>query len=496
MARDYQTLDKEITEWLLSNLRAGRAAVFRRSKGNVRCRAWSGEESPFSSSTEALVERVSGTGRAEVLSEAVCVPLHGIHREVVGALLLDLPFEGEDFNELDLRFCQRCARWSEVARMGRATPPKPRLSGDKAPTENDLSSTVEVRLYRAPAEGKSSSSLRLTRPAVFFRSLHTLLSAGLPINESLHFLAESGDTNEDKALLTELADSLTDGWKLSLAMSRFSGAFGPYITGLVGVGEQTGSLDRVLDVLARYLEESDRLTRKIKASLVYPSILATGALLFLFLAPPYVLAGHLEMLRESKQELPFLTSVMLLWSDLCRAPGTYIVLVVGLLSLMVFTYNRRTKVMDALYNFRPARHLLQLLGTTRFARALAMSLRAGQTATVAIPYSARATGDARLIESCEEATRRLVGGEGIGESLAAADYFPRSFCEVVSVAEEIAAVDSMLDMMADILELEIDSAIKTLSSIAEPLILLLVGIVTAVVLVAVLQPTVLVLQSL
>ena len=496
MARDYQTLDKEITEWLLSNLRAGRAAVFRRSKDKIPCRARSGEDSPFSSSVEALVEKVCGTGRGEVVSDAVCVPLHGIHREVAGALLLDLPFEGEHFNDEDLRFCQRCARWSEVARMGRATPPKPRLRGDHAPTENDLNSTVEVRLYRAPTAGKPSSHLRFQRPAATFRSLHTLLSAGLPINESLHFLAESSESEEDKAVLSELGDNVTDGWKLSLAMNRYPNAFGSYITGLVSVGEQTGALDRVLEVIARYLEQSDRLTRKVKASLVYPLILVSGALSFLFLAPPYVLAGHLQMLRDSKQELPLLTRLMLIWSDLCRAPGTYVVLATLLIAAVTFLYRRRARLLNLLYHLGPTRNFLRLIGTARFARALAMSLRAGQTAAAALPYSARATGDPKLTESCEEATRSLVAGHGIGESLASTGYFPKFFSEVISSGEEVGKVDAMLDMMADLMELEIDSALRAFTAMAEPLILLFVGVVTAIVLVAVLQPTVLILQSL
>lgn len=483
---------------MLLNLRAGRAAIYRGSQGKVTQRAQAGSETEGQAEALKIAQRVIGTGRSEHRAQVVGVPLHGINRNVAGALLLDLPFEGEDFTDFEFRFCQRCARWNEVARMGRARPPKPRLEGDDTSEEYDMSSTLEVRLTPASKAVRSTVEVgSLTRPSVFFRSLHTMIHAGLPLNESIYFLAASSEDVESRKVLESLGDKVTEGVPLSVAMSDFPNSFSTYLVGLVQVGEHTGALSQVLLTLSEYLETSSRLERKLRTALVYPAILTVVAFALLFFAPPYLLQGQLSMIEHSKGTLPTLTRLFLGWAAFCRTGVPVAMLsaagVAGWLALRSKSLRRR--FLGILAARPPFHRLMLVLSSARFARAMSLSIRSGQNMTEALAGAAVSTGDPELARMGKKAADWVFEGDTLVESLKGTRYFPKGYCEVLVAGEETGRTEVMFDLLSDMYEMELDLSVATLTSLVEPILLLLVGVVTALVLVATMQPTVALLQS-
>ena len=229
-------LDQKLLAWLLDNLRAGRGSIFSSESAGLVLRATLGVNEAFSEETLERLEAVAQTSRAETLEDLVCVPIFGPQRAVEGVLVLDDPFDGEYFTEHEWNFCRRCARWLEVARMGRASQELPRISDVRAPA---------VAGPEKPPERKSEpeerlGNERLARPEVFFRSLFTMINAGLPLHESLYFLGESADDEGSRTVATELADGISRGRRLSVVMNDFPRAFTPYHLGLVRIGENTG----------------------------------------------------------------------------------------------------------------------------------------------------------------------------------------------------------------------------------------------------------------
>ena len=489
----FEDLDKKLLAWLLDNLRAGRAAVFSKAPSGLMLRVSLGADESFSDETLELIEQVAGTSRAVTLDHLVCIPVFGSQREVAGVLLLDEPFDGEFFTDHEWNFCRRCARWLEVARMGRASQDLPRISDVRAPTE----SPPEPSKKRLEPEEKVFQE-QLARPEVFFRALFTMTNAGLPLHESLYFLGESADDDGSRKVATELADGISSGRRLSVVMRDFPNAFTPYQLGLIRIGENTGSLALVLKITAEHLEKSRGLSQKIRSALTYPMVLISGTLLLLTIAPSWLLQGQLEMLKSSEVELPLLTRGLLGWSDFCQSP-LFLLLVVGVVVLAV-TLGRnerwRKKVVVFSHSVPGLGKIVRTAGAARFSRALGISMKAGVSLLDAVSLSARSTGDPVLEQTMKKVRERLMEGETLAECFEGARVLPDGFAQVMAAGEQSGKVVSLLELMADLYEMEVEAAISSLTVMLEPVLLLFIGIFTAIVLMATLQPTILVLQTL
>lgn len=483
-----EELDNKLLAWLLENLRAGRAAVFQWEGDRVELRARLGQSDPFSEQQLGLIREVAETGLGQTLDQAVCLPLHGSQLEVVGVLHLDLPFDNEVFSEYEWGFCRRCARWLEVARLGRAHRELPLIKEGRTESEKPKKSTKV---------GVEKFSHRLDRPEVFFRSLYTMVDAGLPLHESLYFLGESADGEGARRIATEMADGISRGLRLSVVMTRFPAAFSPYHVGLVRIGESTGSLALVLKITAEHLEASSKLSQKIKSALTYPSILVAGTLFLLTMAPSWLLKGQLEMLKSSKVELPFLTRALMNWSELCRSPLFLFFLLLVLVSLVTLLSRKkvRRKLLGLSHSVPGLKKIVRTAGAARFARALSISLKAGVSLLEGVVLSAESTGDPVYEQVMETTRERLVAGETLAESLAFLEVFPAGFVQVVEAGEYSGKLVSLLELMADLYEMEVEVAVKSLTVLLEPMLLLFIGVFTALVLIATLQPTILVLQT-
>ena len=487
-------LDQKLLAWLLDNLRAGRGSIFSSESAGLVLRATLGVNEAFSEETLERLEAVAQTSRAETLEDLVCVPIFGPQRAVEGVLVLDDPFDGEYFTEHEWNFCRRCARWLEVARMGRASQELPRISDVRAPA---------VAGPEKPPERKSEpeerlGNERLARPEGFFRSLFTMINAGLPLHESLYFLGESADDEGSRTVATELADGISRGRRLSVVMNDFPRAFTPYHLGLVRIGENTGSLALVLKITAEHLEKSRNLSQKIKSALTYPMVLISGTLLLLTVAPSWLLQGQLEMLKSSKVELPALTRGLLAWSDFCQSP--FFLLLVAAVVVLAVTLARkqswRRKVVAWSHAVPGLGKIVRTAGAARFARALCISMKAGVSLLEAVSLSAQSTGDPVLEETMDKVKRRLMEGETLAECFGGVEVLPDGFAQVMAAGEQSGKVVSLLELMADLYDLEVEAAISSLTVMLEPALLLFIGIFTAIVLMATLQPTILVLQTL
>ncbi|MCA9779266.1 MAG: type II secretion system F family protein, partial [Candidatus Eremiobacteraeota bacterium] len=326
----------------------------------------------------------------------------------------------------------------------------------------------------------------------------TMINAGLPLHESLYFLGESADDEGSRSVATELADGISRGRRLSVVMGDFPKAFTPYHLGLVRIGENTGSLALVLKITAEHLEKSRGLTQKIKSALTYPMVLIAGTLLLLTIAPSWLLQGQLEMLKSSKVELPFLTRGLLAWSDFCQSP-LFLLLVAGVVGAAVALGRNRSwrkKAIVFSHSVPGLGKIVRTAGAARFARALCISMKAGVSLLEAVTLSAQSTGDPVLEDTMKKVRGRLMEGETLAECFGGAMVLPDGFAQVMAAGEQSGKVVSLLELMADLYDMEVEAAISSLTVMLEPMLLLFIGIFTAIVLMATLQPTILVLQAL
>ena len=339
---------------------------------------------------------------------------------------------------------------------------------------------------------------KLERPAVFFRSLSTMVGAGIPITEALFLMARSSEHADTSSLCEQAATRISQGWTLSAACYEFPRVFSPYMVGLIRVGEKTGSLPQVLGTLADHMEKSEALGMKLRSAVTYPLVLCAGAMALLCVGPSYLLEGQLTMLRQSGEPLPALTQALIVWTAICKSPLTLALLVAAALGAL-WASRQQSYRRYWVWRFYRSPGLSKLTGMAscaRFSRALKIALQVGLPILDALPLCAEATGNPILRDRIDMAYDELVEGESLRSALEMTKFFSPSFCSLVEVGEEAGKLPAMLSLAADFAELELDMALKALTTLIEPVLLFVMGIFTALVLVATLQPTLSMLRTL
>ncbi len=333
---------------------------------------------------------------------------------------------------------------------------------------------------------------------IFFRSLAVMFNAGLSLHECLRLLANSCDTPETAAVYQALGERVERGLSFSDALSCQPLQFSRYQVSLVRVGERSGALARVLSLLADQLEKTWALRKKLSSSLTYPGVLIICCLTMLVLAPSFLLDGHLRMLTSSGVALPWSTRLLLFWTEVLSP----LHMLLGAAILVPLTWkvwqhaHIRNEVQAAASRLPGLGRILKLSSSARFARSLAVSMRAGVNLLEGMSLAAAACEDKQLEDAVALAGRSVENGSTLGEGLLDTGYFLIGFPELIQSGEVIGRADALLELGADLYEQEIDLALDTLSTLLEPLLLLLIGILTAFMLTAVLQPTLGILQAL
>lgn len=390
---------------------------------------------------------------------SICVPFWSPSSRILGFLYADTR---KAFSRETVTAVQRCARKLEQALYGAAPPPasspgQPRdTPGRKLGLRPARPTPAPVKLRRTQAE----------RP-VLLRSLATMLAAGLPIDRALHGLSRQ------HPVCAELCAKVCAGGPLSKAMSE-SGEFAPFESALVEVGEHSGCLDKVLAQLAEISEKQARARLRLHSALAYPLLLSALSLAALLLAPPLVLRGQLELLPHP----PLLTRLLM--------SGVAGPLILALLGLATLSLRKR-------YQRWP---LWRSWAGARFAQALAITYRVGVPFTKGLELAARASQLPDWQEELPLARQALAEGRPISQVLSCFRSLPGCFRPLVAAGEEGGKLDATLDWVARFLESEFENRLDSLLNLLQPLLILVMGVWTGLLLLATLLPMVELVQNL
>lgn len=333
---------------------------------------------------------------------------------------------------------------------------------------------------------------------IFFRSLATMLAAGIRIHKALQLLARTGDDRKMQEVAFNLAQRVASGEDLARAMVREGKAFSLFHIRMVSIGFEAGGLDKILVNLAEYEEARRRDGMKLAGALIYPAFVFAICLLMLLVAPSTVLSGQFELLQGMNIAVP---KPMLALRDfsafLCSWPGLLTLAVVGALVWRVLkkhvTNERLYRVADRMPGLAGT---LEALALTRFARSMTVQIRAGLMPLQAIEQAAETSGHPRLMANAPKGTDALRNGADLRSSLARIGFFPRSFLEVLRAGEATGKVENMMEWLADIYQEEFEGRLESALAALQPLVLMGTGIVTASVLLTTMLPMVRAIQTL
>lgn len=421
----------------------------------------------------------------------LCVPFWTPSSRIAGIVYADICSTAGVFSRRALEAIQTCARQLEASLYG-AKPPRPTEAppvvaprgslGLKAPA----APPPEV----APTPRALAASRRAWRPAppavtIFYRSLATMIGAGLPLGRSLDVLCQHQSDPDLRGALEEVAGAVYSGTALSEALSRHPRAFGSLYVQMIRVGEASGSLHTVLPRLADHRERAQQTEMQLRQALSYPALILVLCLILLILGPPYLLEGQFALIRASGQVPPWPTQIVMGLSTLVRNPWFLLALGGGL--GLGLAWARR---LTAARWWRAAgrvpglhRALVNLL-LARFAGTLTMAYRVGIPLDDAIALAGQSTQSPWLTDYLPQVHDRIREGESLTQSLGCAPVFPPLFLQMLAAGEEAGKIDEMMSWVGQFYELELQSSLDRFLALIEPILLLGMGLLVGFVLIA------------
>ncbi|MEZ4651141.1 MAG: type II secretion system F family protein [Candidatus Eisenbacteria bacterium] len=327
---------------------------------------------------------------------------------------------------------------------------------------------------------------------IFTRQFSTMVNAGLPLVQCLDILSKQAESALFRQIVADVMHDVESGSTLSEAMGKRQAAFDNLYVNMVDAGEAGGILDDILARLAGYLEKAEALRRKVKSALTYPTvvlIVALGATTFMLL---FIIPTFAKVFADFGGELPLATRVVLGLSNFLK--GFWWALIGGIVGI-VFTLRRIYKTetgrmkFDAFFLKMPVfGTILRKASIARFTRTLGTMISSGVPILSALDITARTAGN-KVIEQAILMTKASIGeGETIAAPLKESKVFPPMVVQMISVGEETGALDKMLDKIANFYDEEVNVAVDTLTSIIEPIMIVVMGTLVGGMVVAMYMP--------
>ncbi len=328
--------------------------------------------------------------------------------------------------------------------------------------------------------------------AVFTRQFATMINAGLPLVQCLEILSRQSTRKDFGAMIEQITSDVEAGSTLHEAMAKHPLAFDRLYTNMVGAGETGGILDDILARLATYIEKADSLKRKVKGALTYPAVVmfvAVGVTIFMLTA---IIPTFAKMFGDFGQALPLPTQIVLVLSNFVR--GFWWVMLLGAAGLAFalkryYATDRGHHHIDRLVLKVPVLgDVLLKAGVARFTRTLGTLVSSGVPILNGLEITANTAGNI-IIADAVMRTRASIGqGETIARPLAESKVFPPMVVQMIAVGEETGALDQMLGRIADFYDDEVDTSVAALTSVIEPVMIVVMGLIVGGMVVAMYLP--------
>jgi len=323
-------------------------------------------------------------------------------------------------------------------------------------------------------------SLNATELAVFARQLATMISSGMSILRALYVLEEQTESKMLKETIVAVRKDVEAGLSLSDAMVRHPKVFSTLFVAMTQAGEAGGVLEGALLRVADQLEKDASLRRQIKSAMVYPILVVVVAVGIMLALCAFLIPVFINVFKEFGGGLPTITKVSVLASEIVTGYYWAMFLVTGVVVVTFIKWKKTTWGRKQWDHFRL--HIPMKIGTivqevavARWSRTLASLTSAGVPLLLALDITGRTGGNVAVEEAMAGVIDSVKRGGTIAAPLAQAPIFPMMVTHMVGVGEETGALDAMLDKVAEFYEDRVDASVKALTSIMEPIMIIVIG---------------------
>jgi type IV pilus assembly protein PilC len=328
---------------------------------------------------------------------------------------------------------------------------------------------------------------------LFTRNLAVMLQAGLSFSRALSILAEQTKSAYFREILQEISKDVQKGSSLGDSLAKYPKVFNNLFVSMVRVGETGGNLEEVLSLLAVQLKKDHEITSKVRGAMMYPAVILSAMSLIGVLMMVFVFPALLKMFSESGAELPIATRALIFISESLQNYGLYI-LVVFIAVLGVFIQTIKTpagkRTFDNILLKLPLiGGIIMKVNVARFSRTLSSMIASGVSIVQALDVISGTLGNANYKDSAADACKKVQKGLDLSEVMAEyGTIYPGMMIHMIEVGEETGSLENTLKQVAEFYEEEVDQFTSNLSSVIEPILMLVMGGAVGLFAIALIQP--------
>jgi type IV pilus assembly protein PilC len=385
--------------------------------------------------------------------------------------------------------------WEGTDRKGKKVKGKS-MAADEAAVRADLrrQGVVATRV-RKQRKGMFSGKSKITSAdiSIFSRQLATMLAAGIPLVQAFEIVGNGHDNAAMQKLIMAIKADVEGGSALAEALAKHPLYFDDLFVNLVESGEQAGALETLLDKIATYKEKTEAIKKKIKKALTYPAAVLVVAFVVTTILLIFVIPAFEDLFQGFGADLPTFTRMVIDLSLFVREKGAYLAaLFSGAVAAFIY-FKKRSRAMrhwlDRMILKVPViGPILQKAAIARYARTLSTMFAAGVPLVEALESVAGATGNIVYEQGVLQMRDEVATGQRLQQSMENTDLFPNMVIQMIAVGEESGSLDEMSAKVADFYEDDVDNAVDNLSSLLEPMIMAILGVLVGGLVVAMYLP--------
>ena len=329
--------------------------------------------------------------------------------------------------------------------------------------------------------------------AVFARQLATMLAAGIPMVQAFEIVGNGNEKPAMQKLVLDIKADVEGGTSLHESLGKHPLYFDDLFVNLVEAGEQAGALESLLDKIATYKEKTEALKKKVKKALFYPAAVLVVAVVVTIILLIFVIPQFESLFKGFGADLPAFTQMVINLSKAVQADGIYMAVVVGGAFWTFFYFKKRSRKMREFLDrislkFPIIGPILVKSAIARYARTLSTMFAAGVPLVEALESVAGATGNIVYEDAVMKMRDEVATGQRLQRAMEATGLFPNMVIQMIAVGEESGSLDSMSAKVATFYEAEVDNAVDSMSSLLEPLIMAVLGVLVGGLVIAMYLP--------
>ena len=385
--------------------------------------------------------------------------------------------------------------WEGTDRKGKKIKGKSMAANEAAVRADLRRQGVVPSKIRKQSKGLFSGAAAITTTdiAIFSRQLATMLAAGIPLVQAFDIVGSGHENASMQKLIMAVKAEVEGGSSLAEALAKNPLYFDDLFVNLVEAGEQAGALETLLDKIATYKEKTEAIKKKIKKALTYPAAVLVVAFVVTIILLIFVIPAFEDLFKGFGADLPAFTRMIIDLSEFVREKGWILAILAAAAVATFFYFHKRSRAMRHFLDRAALKApiigpIIKKAAIARYARTLSTMFSAGVPLVEALESVSGATGNIVYEVGVLQMKDEVATGQRLQQAMENTGLFPNMVIQMIAVGEEAGSLDEMSSKVADFYEEDVDNAVDNLSSLLEPMIMSILGVLVGGLVVAMYLP--------